>query len=905
MNSTYRLQLRNGVTFFTAAEFVPYLADLGISDLYVSPIFEAEPGSVHGYDVIDLNRLDPTLGGDEGFAALTSALQRYGLGLVVDFVPNHMAASPHNGWWKDVLEWGASSRYAQHFDIDWSAPRLLLPILASSYGDLLAAGAFSLHYEPEKGDISFTYGDLHLPLHPASCAGILAQVAREDCQQLSRELVFASPGNGADRKRKFRLLASEANAVAAIRKVIDAVAVDVEALHALHERQIWRLCDWQIGREALTYRRFFEITGLVGIRVEREDVFRDVHDRLLQLVANGDVTGLRIDHVDGLADPAGYLDRLHSEVKNRTEATVPILVEKILGPNETIPTNWPVAGTTGYEFTNAVTSLLVDPEGKRGLTSGYRAFLGNRMQFEIVVDLCKRQIITHNLHAEFARLTELAQAIAANHRSFRDLGRETLRAGIAEIAIAFPIYRTYVDVRGVGANDRAVIRNVVASARIRREVENEAVFDFLEKVLLLDFPTPETQAAALDFTQRFQQTTGPVMAKALEDTAFYRYNRLIALNEVGGNPDAFGGTAEHFHQAMMERVKYQPQGLSATATHDTKRGEDARARLCVLSEAPNKWTEHVTRWRSLNRHLKTAAGKGSLPDPNVEWLFYQTLFGAWPVDMDANDEAALASLSERISAFMRKAVREAKQHTSWTKPDKVYETALEHFVRGVLHRDTSPAFLSDFGHSIEPFVRAGAVNSMAQALVKLTAPGVPDIYQRTETWDLSLVDPDNRKPVVVGDARDLLERQSKTASNALFADWRAGLSKLHVITHSLALRRARPQLFAEGEYRQIRLDGVRAENIVAYARTHREDAALVVVPRLAFDLLDGTNESVIPTTAWRGTYLELPDDLSGFRWRNVLADNRPISTEDRRLEITQILDGIPIALLVPPSLRVP
>ncbi|MEZ5819013.1 MAG: malto-oligosyltrehalose synthase, partial [Hyphomicrobiaceae bacterium] len=758
---------------------------------------------------------------------------------------------------------------------------------------------FGLVFEPGRGELHFTYGELRLPLHPVSCAGILARVDRDDFRQLSREFVVASPGNITNIKGRLALLAEEQAAAAAIRRVAQALAADRDALDRLHERQIWRLCHWQVGREALTYRRFFEITGLVGIRVEREDVFRDVHDRLLRLVADGYVTGLRIDHIDGLVDPAGYLDRLHYEIQQRTDTEVPVIVEKILGPHETIPTDWRVAGTTGYEFANAVSGLLVSPAGRQDLTDGYQAFLGESMKFDDVVDQCKRRIIVHNLAAELARLTDLACGLASSDRSYRDIGRDTMRAAIAEIAVALPVYRTYIDVQGPGDRDRTVIRNAVAKARVRRIVENETAFVFLERVFLLDLPTPEMQAAALDFTQRFQQTTGPIMAKALEDTAFYRYNRFIALNEVGGEPDVFGIDPDLFHDEMRERLDRQSQGLSSTATHDTKRGEDARARICALSEAPAKWTEHVARWNALNRHIKTGVGATSLPDPNAEWLFYQALLGAWPADLDTNDDSALASLAERMSGFMLKAAREAKQHTSWTQPDRTYERALDTFVRKALDHMTSPDFLSDFAGAAEPFVLAGALNSMAQTLIKLMAPGVPDIYQGTETWDLSLVDPDNRRSIDFSRLQALLGRQSEVSTVDLLAGWRSGLPKLRVIARGLAVRREWPWLFAHGDYRALRIEGDRADKVFAFARTHEEDAVIAVVPRLALDLLETAETLLVPVVNWQGIHLNLPEGFADRRWRSVLGDDHLIPAgSNGRLDLTQVLGCFPVALLV-------
>ena len=467
--------------------------------------------------------------------------------------------------------------------------------------------------------------------------------------------------------------------------------------------------------------------------------------RLIELVDQGKISGIRLDHIDGLADPKGYLDCLQTALGNR--APFYLVVEKILGPGEILPAEWPVAGTTGYEFAKAVTDVLVDTRGEAGMTAAYHAFIGRYVDYDALVLDAKRRMLAHNLAGELSRLVAMAHDLAQRDLVTRDLGADTLRAAIVELVAALTVYRTYVDSRGLHDNDRLVIARAVAHAKATREVEDEAAFDCLARLLLIELATPEDRVAALAFATRFQQTTGPVMAKALEDTTFYRYNRLIALNEVGGEPEHFGAPIEAFHCAMAERAIRQPTGLSATSTHDTKRGEDARARLCVLSEVPAAWAVHVTRWSALNAHLATTTDRGRYPDPNTEWLFYQALLGAWPMALDLADGPVLSRLGDRMASFMLKAVREAKVHTTWTAQNGAYETAIQRFAHGALGTDRSRAFLVDFAATVQPFVLAGALNSLSQALIKLTAPGVPDVYQGSESWELSLVDPDNRRPV--------------------------------------------------------------------------------------------------------------------------------------------------------------
>lgn len=900
LGSTYRIQLRQGVTFATAADVAPYLARLGVSHLYLSPIFAAAPGSTHGYDVTDCNVVDPTLGGEEGFDMLSDAAARHGLRLIVDFVPNHMAADPHNPWWRDVLTWGRDSRFAHHFDIDWSSAKLILPVLAKSYGDLLEEKAFGLEFEARTGEMHFVYGGLKLPLHPASLAEILGRIDLADFRRLGRALIETSAGTWPRRRGELARLCSTPEGRAALDDAMRATAEDPEALHALHERQAWRAVDWRAGREALNYRRFFEITGLVGLNVERDEVFRDVHAKALALVEAGKIHGLRLDHIDGLADPASYLKRLRAAVDERARAPFPLLVEKILGPGEQIRRAWPIEGTTGYEFANAATGLFVDRGAEPILTDAYRLLAGVRNDFGAIADACKRRIVFHNLASEFRKLTEMACAIAEADRRSRDLGPETLRSGIEEIAVALPVYRTYVDAAGAAPDDRATIRLAVASAREAGNVENDDVFPFLERTLLLDLPHLEDQAAALAFARRFQQTTGPVMAKAIEDTAFYRYNRLVALNEVGGDPDRFGEEPQSFHCAVLARRNSQPCGLNATATHDTKRGEDARARISAISEAPQQWAEHVRRWRDLNRGLRSVEGRAVWPDADMEWLFYQALLGAWPIEAEGTEPARLVALADRLAAFMLKAAREAKLRTNWATPQHDYEKALEIFVRGGLDPVRSGAFLADFNAAAEPLVVAGALNSLSQTLLKLTVPGVPDLYQGAEALDFSLVDPDNRRPVDFA----ALSRQARDVADATATDimtaWRTAAPKLHVVMRALRLRREFPSLFAEGAYAPLEAAGPSSRNVVAYARVASDRAVIVIAPRLALGLLEGAALPLIGADRWRGTTVALPEALAGMRWRNALVDDAA-PTGGGRIELAQALSAFPVGLLVSDS----
>lgn len=887
--ATYRLQLREGMTFHTAAGLVPYLAGLGVSHLYLSPIFEAVKGSTHGYDVIDCHRLDPVLGGDAAFARLTVALATHGLGLIVDFVPNHMAATPQNSWWRDVLEWGSESAYAHHFDVDWTAPRLILPLLADLYGHALLSGDIGLSLDHRNGELGFTIGELTLPASPKSYAEVLSGIDDQPFADLAQDFSATTPESVTFLKRALARLTAEPVRRAALDQHLQDIVADRDALHKFHERQNWRLTHWRAAREALTYRRFFEISDLVGLRVERPDVFRDVHKGLFELVDQRKISGIRLDHIDGLADPTSYLDRLQAALGNR--APVLLIVEKILGPGEALPTEWPVVGTTGYEFAKAVTDVLVDTDGEADMTAAYFAFIGHSVDYDALVLDAKRRVFAHNLAGELSWLAAMAHTLAQQDLAARDLGADTLRVAIVELVAALCVYRTYVDCRGPSQNDRHIIAAAMAKAKANGMVEHEEAFDFIAQ-LLLDPSAPEDRVIASNFLTRFQQTTGPVMAKALEDTTFYRYNRFIALNEVGGEPQHFGAPTDAFHQAMSERAMQQPAGLNATSTHDTKRGEDARARLCVLSEVPLEWAEHVKRWSGLLANSMTEASITSYPDPNTEWLFYQALLGAWPMDLELADRA---DLRDRVALFMLKAIRETKVHTTWTAPNQDYERTIEEFTRCALDLDRSRLFLDDFHSAVQPLLVAGALNSFSQALVKLTAPGVPDIYQGAESWNLSLVDPDNRRPV---DFERLARQLSEAASvipSQICLEWRSGLPKISIIARGLALRSKHARLCAEGRYVPLTLSGPQAGRALAFARVLGDQAMIAVVPRRTHALLDGAPVPHIPSERWRETSAALPEALAKLDWYDWLAE-APFSASGL-IELETALARFPVALL--------
>jgi (1->4)-alpha-D-glucan 1-alpha-D-glucosylmutase len=807
--ATYRVQLTPGFGFDAAGAIADYLAALGVSHLYASPYLQAAPGSAHGYDVVDPGRPNEELGGEVGHRRLCGALAAAGLGQVLDIVPNHMAAVPQNRWWWDVLEHGRASPYADHFDIDWDPPeprlrgRVLVPILGDHYGRALEAGELRLVREGAAPTVR--YHDHALPVAAGS-------------------LDAASAGD-----------------------------LEPDALDALLQRQHYRVAFWRTAAQDLNYRRFFDITTMIALRAERPEVFRDTHRRVLQWVAEGLVDGLRVDHPDGLRDPAGYLRRLAEASGGRW-----IVVEKILEPGERLPDDWPVAGTSGYDFLNVVNALLVDPAGERPLTELYVELTGRDPDYGALVLARKRRALEELLGADLNRLAARFVAVCERHRRHRDHTRPELREAVREAIAELGVYRTYVvpEEGRVALADEAYVRHAIAAAAARRP-DLEDALAFLGDLLLLR--VPGAGAAEADLVTAFQQLSGPAMAKGVEDSAFYAYNRLVSLNEVGGDPGRFGITVDEFHRACAEAQERWPTAMLASSTHDTKRSEDVRARISLLSEIPEAWGAAARRWMARNEVHK----RDGMPDRDMEYLLYQTLVGAWPLTR------------ERALAYAGKAAREAKTHTSWLDPDAAYEAALAHFVASLLD---DGGFAEELRAFVEPLVGPGRVSSLAATLIRLTAPGVPDIYQGNELWDLSLVDPDNRRPVDFDLRRRLLAELDGLGPEQALERADEGVPKLLVVQRALALRARRPDAFGpDADYAPLPVVGEHADRVVAFARS---GAAVTVVPRLVLGLRAG----------WQGTWVELP----AGRWRNTLTGEEG---EGGKRELAGLLARFPVALL--------
>ncbi|MGA7672336.1 MAG: malto-oligosyltrehalose synthase [Nitrolancea sp.] len=939
--STYRVQLTPTFGFREAREIVPYLSRLGISDLYCSPFLTARPGSTHGYDVVDPLHLNPELGGEDAFYELSQALHEHHMGLLLDIVPNHMAASSENPWWLDVLENGPSSPYSDFFDIEWDPAlpgglenRVLLPILGSPYGETLENG--ELQIESDQIGFHLKFYESALPLSTISYLTILEAAAanierrlgseNRDWQSYARLMdeIESTPHRAAEdtalieRRRVIRrLLESELprlRQVPVIGAELDAAVKQIngtpgdprsfDLLDRVVSSQAYRLAFWQLAREQINYRRFFDINDLISMRVEEERVFSATHQRILVLVADGHVSGLRIDHLDGLWDPQAYLDRLQRAVKPGSESDGGrfVIVEKILAEEEKIPPEWPVAGTTGYEFMNVLNGLFVDREGLGTLERTYRDVTGTTDSFHELVYRAKLRVLEESFAANVQSLSALLGRIADIDRHGRDLTFESLRAAVVEVTTTLPVYRTYVNSFEVDEADRAWIETAIGEA-IGRRPELRHALAFVRRVLLLEIPpdlAADDRGDWLLFVMRWQQMTGPAMAKGDEDTALYQYNRLVSLNEVGGRPDTEGVSIDEWHKYAQRTQIMWPQTLNATSTHDTKRSEDVRARIAVLSEIPDEWDAAVSRWREFNADARSVRNGVPVPDPNVEWLIYQSLVGVWP-----NSDSNCAQLVDRLKGYVTKALREAKIHTSWTSVDSVYESAVLGFVEAILDKSAATSFLDDFAAFHQRIAPAGAMNSLSQLVLKLTAPGVPDVYQGTELWDYSLVDPDNRRPVNYELRQNYLQELSDSPLDGaeltrnLSHNWTDGRIKLWVLHRTLQLRNTHSTLFSDGTYAQVAVFGPARQRVIAFAREHGEQQALILAPRLVARLLD-VNRGLSLSGVWDETLVSLPRSYSG-QWTNVFSKAQVqigIDGSGADLAVGDVLGQFPVGLLI-------
>ena len=921
--ATYRIQFNPAFGFRAAQKVISYLTDLGISDLYASPIFKAVKGSLHGYDVVDPDHLNPELGGIPDLEGLAAELKTYHMGWIQDIVPNHMAIDSENRLLMDIFENGSNSRYFQFFDVDWDYPaaslnkRILAPFLGRFYGECLEDGEIALQYGPN--GFKAAYYNLAFPLRIESYLYLFSNLS-----QLKRKLAgdnpdfikllgilyvlksLSSSDEPEERNNQIKFIrhtlweAYNSNAV--IKAFVDenvrtfngekGKAESFNLLDDLLSQQVFRLSFWKVAAEEINYRRFFCVNGLISLKVEDEHVLNHTHGLIFDLIAKRVVTGLRIDHVDGLYDPASYLQK----VRDRAPSAY-IVVEKILNLNEDLQASWPVQGTTGYDFANYLNKLFCQKENERAFDRIYVGVTGMKNSYDDVVRNNKKLMIQEDMASDVHNLAQLLKNISSRDRHGSDITLNALRRALTEVLAVFPVYRTYISQVVVSENDRKTILEALDRARANFPALLHG-FSFVRRFLLLDFPdyvSEEEKRDWLHFAMRFQQLSGPVMAKGVEDTTHYVYNRLLSLNEVGGRPDHFGCSLEEFHSFNTKRRELWPDSLNATSTHDTKRGEDARARINVLSEMPDEWRKRLRTWIRINKGKKKRVAGLAVPDRNDEYFLYQTLIGAFPfLESDYPD------FVQRIKAYIVKAVREAKVHTAWLKPDTEYENAYVSFAQKILARSKANEFLKD----LIPFCRRvshyGMLNSLSQTLIKITSPGVPDFYQGSELWDLSLVDPDNRRPVDFEKRRAMLagirERVDADISGLvqdLLSTGEDGRIKLFLIYRALKARNTNREIFSSGAYLPLKAGGKFGNHVIAFARKYGQQWALVIAPRF-FSHLIQEGDFPLGRKVWQDTEVTMPDGAPAA-WRNLITNE--VFSGGKTLSVGDILRGFPVALL--------
>jgi len=944
--ATYRLQLNSGFTLRDATAIIPYLARLGVSHIYCSPYFRARPGSAHGYDVVDHNAFNPEIADAADFERFVATLRAHGMGHILDIVPNHVGVmGSYNAWWMDVLENGPSSMYAEFFDIDWQPPnpalagKLLVPVLGESYGRVLERGELEPRFECEGGAFAIYYHEHRFPLDPRTYPRILESAlqrlsfdalppeARAEFENLiagfghlprrNETSTETTAARNRDKEVYKRRLAAMCATYGSIAQAIDATiaallvkgnpGASTDELHELLDAQPYRLASWRVASDEINYRRFFDINDLAALRMENATVLEVTHRLTFELVRTGKLDGLRIDHPDGLYDPEQYFRRLQSDaggVVGAADGTLPLylVVEKIMATFEHLPSTWPVHGSTGYNFAIQLNGLFVDASAKARLDRTYHSFIGDSTEWREIAYDAKRLILDTALSSELTVLTNQLARVARADRNTRDFTFRSLRQALTDIIACFPVYRTYV-AGSVSAEDRRFIDWAVACAKGRDSGINFELYEFIRTTLLLETPLPSEREHARAFAMKFQQLTAPVAAKGVEDTALYRYHRLVSLNEVGGDPDVFGISVRAFHADARYRQKHWPHEMLSTSTHDTKRSEDTRVRIDVLSEMPGLWRQMLSRWRRMNRHRKREIDGRPAPGPNQEYLLYQILLGTWPPG--ALDEAALRSYADRIAAYMIKAAREAKSRTSWSDRSQEYEDALTQFVYALLEPREGNLFLSDIKTAQKRIARFGMLNSLSQTLCKFTSPGVPDIYQGNELLDFSLVDPDNRRPVDYAMRMRLLAEleahgsPQSAAARALLENLEDSRAKLYVTWRTLKFRTAHAALFDDGEYLPARVAGSQATHLCAYARRTAREWALIIVPRLYARLMGESDELPLGSTVWGDTAIELPQRLAGVRMHNVLT-GRDLAARPRDgahwIAAADALEDFPVAL---------
>jgi (1->4)-alpha-D-glucan 1-alpha-D-glucosylmutase len=979
--SVYRLQFNSAFTFKDAAGLVAYLNQLGVTDCYASPYYKARPGSSHGYDVADQNILNPEIGANEDFLDLVNQLQKYKMGQIIDFVPNHMSIFD-NPKWQDVLENGPGSIYARYFDIDWNpvkvelSQKVLLPILEDMYGTVLERGQIFLGID--NGSFFTEYRNHRLPVGPKTIVPILEsslnrllpaitdsnpgflelQSVVTACKNLP-ERSETDPTRMVERHREKEIIKKRLAELTRVNepirsaiddaiKAINGTVGDSQSFTGLHDlltKQVYRLAFWRVASEEINYRRFFDINELVALRMEDPEVFEETHRLVRDMFGKGLISGIRIDHVDGLFDPADYLvhlqkdlwleavaqnlkkepefssidlkilkqyliDQTNREPKAKNRAAfrpVYIAVEKILGENENLNKEWPVEGTTGYEFATALNQIFIDQKRSRSLLNIYRKFTGNENPFDDIAYNCKNLVMRTTMSGEVNMLAHRLNRISEKSWQYRDFTLNSLSDAIREVIACFPVYRTYIKAYSgyVSEKDGAVVKIAIETAKMRNPAVNAAIFDFVRDTLLLQYPTGMDDSGRDEqrlFVMRFQQFTGPVMAKGVEDTAFYIYNPLISLNDVGGNPLRLGTPVQEFHNQNIARLRNNPRCLISTSTHDSKRGEDVRARINVLSEIPGIWKSAVTRWRRLNKSKKIRLDGESVPDMNEEYLLYQTLIGSYLANpSNARD---LAAYRDRIQNYMLKAIKEAKVHTSWINPNTQYEEGLTRFLEAIMDTSEDNLFWEDFQPVCRLVASCGIYNSLSQVVLKIFSPGVPDIYQGNELWAFNLTDPDNRNPVDYKKRTKLLARLAEQESNQgfindLIDESQDGRLKLYATWKSLIYRKDNPKVF-QRSYQPLKAAGPKKNHLCVFAWIKGDTSLIVAVPRLIGSLTRQGTLKPLGEEAWASTRIVLPGKIRSKIFRNIFTGKPvlPIATGDHSaLSAAEVFGSFPVAVL--------
>jgi (1->4)-alpha-D-glucan 1-alpha-D-glucosylmutase len=900
------LQFHRGFTLDDAVRLVPYFDRLGISHVYASPLLAARKGSPHGYDITGHDTINPELGGEPALRRLVAALRAAGMGLILDIVPNHMAVgADDNAWWLDVLEWGSRSRYARFFDIDWRSRdpelrgKVLAPFLGRPYSACLADGEITLRFDTGEGRLFAAYYHHRLPLAPSHYGPLLReQPPLQDLANAFDEAARSGPDRFSSARAALRERAASGAGKAALEGLLrphDARdATGRACLHALIERQNWRLCWWRLAADRINWRRFFDINGLAALCVERPDVFETTHALILRLYAEGLIDGVRVDHIDGLVDPAGYCRRLRRRLDALAKHRGPawIIVEKILAPGERLRTSWRVDGTTGYDFMSEVSALQHDPAGEPHLRKLWHELSGRSGDFEEEARAARREVLSASFAGELDAAVAAFCEVAGADLQWRDTPPGALRGALTAVLAHMPVYRLYGQPRA-DEQDRRMLAMALKGARRALPLAEHQALRLVAEVLAghaATRPDPLRQKAA----RRFHQLSAPLAAKAVEDTAFYRYGRLLSRNEVGASPAQFAISPEAFHAACRERRRSFPAAMLATATHDHKRGEDLRARLAVLGEVPAEWEDAVRQWRKMNASLRRQTPGSEAPDPADEYMLYQMATGAWPLDLSPDDAAGVVAFAERLAAWQEKALREAKRRTSWQLPRHAYERACRDFVMQA--PCDHAAFRMALHRFVERIAAAGALNGLVQTALRMTAPGVPDLYQGTELWDFSMVDPDNRRPVDFARRQQLLE--SYTTRDMTATDWRDGALKQHLIARTLDLRRRRPALFADGDYAPLKATGPAARHVIAFARLHKDETVVVLAARLPLGLAPNLDAPLVPPHLWADTAVALPGVLHSGRWANALND-AVLTAADLSVLLKDVLNALPVAILEP------